>query len=107
MKDEQKFNTYSDMIADLDREHSETLAAQDKPTGDRAEIYTEVSRRIIKQNEYELKRQKLVELRDDAMGVSPAVEAFLNPKKIESKFDVDSGKTKIDDSLNPLGGKKL
>ena len=42
---------------------------------------------------------------DEALGMSSTIKDYLNPKPTVSKFDVDAGKVKEDNSLNPLGGK--
>lgn len=102
-----KVNTYNQMIAELDDEHATKLSNEAEPTGNNAAIYDELAKRMLAQRDYENNRRKLVELRDDAIGASLAVEQYLTPKKVVSKFEVDKGTFKPDTSLNPLGGKTL
>lgn len=104
---QEKTNEYEKMIADLDREHAEALAAQTEPTGNKNEVYHEVSRRMAFQNGYEKKREKLDQLRVNSMEVSSSVKNFLEPNYTPSKLDVDEGREKLDNSLFPLGGKSI
>lgn len=97
--DNLKVNTYNQMIAELDNEHAAKSANEAELTGNNAAIYDELAKRMLTQRDYEDKRRKLVELRDDAIGVSPAVEQYLNPQKVVSKFEVDKGTFKPDTSL--------
>jgi hypothetical protein len=94
---------YERMIADLDREHAEELEAQTKPTGNNLEIHQEVARRMAAQRAYEVKREKLDQLRIDSLEVSQSVQHFLEPGYTPSKFDVLSGKETLDDSMHPQG----
>ncbi len=91
-------------IQELDEQHKAALEAQETATGNQREVFTAVASRAVAEVEYLRKRKTLVGMLDDAIGVSPAVEAFINPgKPIETKFDLDSGKAKIDRSLQPEG----
>lgn len=99
------------LIAALDAE----IAALDKSfvevdikQGNQAEIYDQVAKRAYNQTSYESKRSRLVKLRNELEGPSPAVQNFLKGEtKVESKFDVEAGKAKIDNSLFPLGGRSI
>jgi hypothetical protein len=62
---------------------------------------------MVEQKAYQAERAKLVSLLNDAIGVSPSVEQFLNQEETPSKFHVDAGIVELDDSLTPLGGKEL
>ena len=108
MANETKIELIKASIEQLDSERKAALEAQERATGNQHEVFTAVASRAVAEGEYLRKRKTLVGMLDDAIGVSPAVEAFLNPgKPIETKFDLDSGKTKIDTSLQPLGGKAV
>lgn len=102
-----KVKLYQSMIDKLDQEHEAKLNAQPIQKGNRREVYDQVSKRMLDQKAYQDERAKLVSLLNDAIGVSPAVKQFLNPEPTLSKFDVDEGREKEDDSLTPLGGKVI
>jgi hypothetical protein len=97
---------YQAMIDELDVKHKELLDSQPEVTGNQKDIFTTVSQRMLAEKQYLDERQKLIELRNEATEVSPAVAEYLKPKKVESKFDLDSGTTTIDNS-NIMEGKKL
>ena len=103
MENEEKLKLYQGMIADLDREHAEFLA-QPIPQGNQAEVYRQVQKNAITDLRYREKRRQLEKAISDLTPVSPAVEAYLNPIKIYSKFDVLEGVTEPD---NQLQGKEL
>lgn len=102
-----KVKLYQSMIDKLDQEHEAKLNAQPIQNGNRQAVYEQVSKRMVAQKAYQDERAKLVSLRDDAIGISPAVAKFLNPEVTPSKFELDAGRTKEDDSLSPLGGKVI
>lgn len=103
----EKTKMYDAMIQDLDRQHEEEKSSQLAAAGNRREVYNQVGKNMLFEKEYLDKRKKLVELKNDSIEVSPGVEAWLNPKKVETKFDLDNGSATLDDSLNPLSGKSL
>lgn len=102
-----KTEIYESMILELDQKHSESLANQEPVTGTHLEVHNAVAQRMVDQNNYQIERQKLVELKNDSRPLSKGVQDFLNPQRVVSKFDVDLGAVKIDNSLQPLGGKIL
>lgn len=109
MKNQEKFEIYDAMIDELDQQREVKIKEHEIITGNQNEVYTGVGRRILEQRAYEEKRIKLVELREEARGVSEGVEAYLKREEpLSSKFDLDSGKAKIDTSYSqPLGGKQI
>ncbi|WP_286860512.1 hypothetical protein [Proteiniphilum sp. UBA5510] len=98
---------YQSMIDELDRENEARLNGQPIQNGTRREVYEQVSKRMLDQKAYQDERAKLVSLREDAIGISPAVAKFLNPEVTPTKFDVDAGTVEIDTSLSPLGGRVI
>ena len=104
---EEKVKFYNCMIEDLDKSHATTLESQELAAGNKATIYEQISKRMAANNEYRIKRENLVKLKDEAEGVSPAIAAFLKPEIIESKFGLDDGTIELDNSLQPLGGRSL
>lgn len=107
MKNEINYKVYTQMIKELDEAHEQELKSQLEITGNNLERYNETGRRMKIQSDYEYRRKALEELQADALGVSPAVEAYLKPEIPVSKFEVEKGNYTIDNSLNTLGGKKL
>lgn len=94
-------------ISELDKKHREKLESQNI-TGNKAEIYGSVAQNIVDQRNYEIERQRLVQLRENTIGISPEVAEFLNPKPpMMGKLDVEAEKVEDDNSLNPYGGKEL
>lgn len=101
---------YNKQIEDLDNEFQTFKESQTEIGGNQSQIFQRVGENMLAERKYQEQRDNLVRLRDDIVGVSPAIEAFLDKTKkpLEfSKFDVDSGKAKIDTSMNPLGGKEV
>lgn len=108
--DKAMVDIYNKMIADLENEYFTAKQNQGEITGNQAEVYQKVGQNMLAEKEFYDKKRKLEELRDDVIGVSDGVKSFLdtNKKPFEiSKLDVDEGRVKIDNSLNPLGGKAL
>lgn len=103
---EDKVALYDATIEQLDKEHAEMLANQPMPTGNRKTVSDEVAQRMVAEKAYQDKKQRLIELRNEAMEVSPGVASFLNETKVPSKFDVDEGTEKLDDS-NEIQGKSI
>jgi hypothetical protein len=107
MTKEEWVDYYDQLIENLDSEevqrHRETVVA----IGNQREVYQQVGESMRAELSYQNKRHELVRLREQYKEVSPNVQAFLTKKPIETKFDVDSGKAKLDTSLNPLGGKEV
>lgn len=101
---------YNKMINDLDNEFQSARENQAAISGNQRDVFQRVGENILAERRYQEQRDNLVKLRDDIVGVSPVVEAFLdktkNPLEV-SKFDVDAGKVKVDTSMNPLGGKEV
>jgi hypothetical protein len=96
------------MIEDLDKNREAEIAAQSEITGNNMQVHTDVAARQSAGIKYERERQRLINLRNEAMEVSSGVSDFISGgKKYESKLDVQEGRSKVDDSLNPLGGKKI
>lgn len=97
-------------IQDLDKNHNDAIANQETPNGTNFEVHSRVAQNMVSQRAYEIERKNLVQFRNDSMGVSPGVLEFLAPKKVESKFDVENGTAKIDNSLQMEGrqiGRKI
>jgi len=95
------------MIAELDNEHQETVNSQ-STTGNRLEVYTSSAANMLAEKTYLDKRKALVSFRNDTVGVSNEVEAYINRvPTVFSKIDVIEGRAKEDNSLQPLGGKGL
>lgn len=105
--DKAMVDIYNKMINDLDNEFQSAMESQEKIAGNQKEVFQRVGENMLAEKKYQEQRSNIVKLRDDIIGVSPAVEAFLHKKEPVSKFDVDAGKAKIDTSMNPLGGKEL
>lgn len=105
--DKAMVGVYNKMIEDLENEYFTAKQNQEQITGSQNEVYQKVGQNILAENKFYEKKRELERLRDEAIGVSSGVEAFLNSKPEASKFDVDAGEVKIDDSLNRLGGKAL
>lgn len=93
---------------ELDKAHVEKPESQNV-TENNATVYGTVAQNIVEQRNYEIGRQRLVRLCDDAIGVSNSVTGFLNTKpQFASKLDVLAGEAEIDDSLEePMRGKEL
>lgn len=108
--DKAMVDIYDKMISDLDNEFQSARESQEKLVGSQSEVFQRVGENMLAARKYQQQRDNLVKLRDDIVGVSPVVEAFLdktkNPLEV-SKFDVDAGKVKVDTSMNPLGGKEV
>lgn len=97
-------------IQELDKNHFDAIANQEAPNGTNFEVHSRVAQNMVNQRAYEIQRKNLVQMRDNSMGVSPGVLDFLAPKKVESKFDVENGTAKIDNSLQMEGrqiGRKI
>lgn len=105
--DELMVKTYDAMIDELKKQRQEVLDRQEAPTGNSAEMFQQLGERVREEAEYRKRLSAYTRLRDEALGMSSTIKDYLNPKPTVSKFDVDAGKVKEDNSLNPLGGKKL
>lgn len=103
----EKVEMYNLMIEQLDNEYAETLKAQEISAGNQNEVFGQVAKNMVAEQTYQRERHRLVNLKNEATPLSSGVEKFINPGKVESKFEVDAGTSKVDNSLNPLGGKKL
>ena len=106
MTNEQWIEYYNTQIAKLDKEFQEM--AQESITGvNQAEIHNKVGANILAEKKYFDQRRYWENKIDELTEVDPSVKAFLEQTQEPSKFDVDSGKTTIDNSLNELEGKAL
>lgn len=99
-------------IKALDAEFEEWQTSRGNVAGNNAEVYQQVGTNMLKEVEYQKKRQSLEQERRDLTPVSDAVNAYLESIKKsgqleQSKLDVQQGKANIDNSLNPLGGKAV
>ena len=103
----EKADVYRELLAKLDADHQEEIKAREMATGNQSEVFSEVGRRAVADREYQTKRKRYLEAINEEEEVSSGVENFLKKEEPVSKFDVDSGRAKLDDSLNPLGGKKI
>lgn len=105
-----KTELLNSMITELDQKHNDAIAKQETPNGTNLDIQNQVAQNMVSQRNYEVERKKLVKMRDESIAVSPGVLNFLAPKKVESKFDVENGTAKIDNSLQMEGrqiGRKI
>lgn len=98
---------FEKQIADLKKEHDTNYNNQPEITGNRAEIYQKIGENMMKEREYLRQIKQLEDAIADIIGVSPAVAAYIEKPPVESKFEVDAGTAKIDNSLNPMEGKSL
>lgn len=101
---------YKKQIADLEKEYYTAKQNQPEITGSQADVFQKVGQNLLAEKEFHDKKMQLENAIADIVGVSDGVTAFLDKtqKPLEvSKLDVDAGKAKIDNSLNPLGGKTL
>lgn len=107
--DKAMIDVYNKMINDLDNEFQSARENQEKLVGNQRDVFQGVGENMLAARKYQQQRDNLVKLRDDIIGVSPAVAAFLDKTKKPpvSKFDVDAGTVKVDTSMNPLGGKEV
>lgn len=103
-----KADSYRELLAKLDDDHLAELEAREMATGNQAEVYAEVGRRAVADREYQTKRSRYLEaINAEEEEISSGVADFLKKDEPVSKFDVDSGKSKLDDSMNPLSGKQI
>lgn len=102
-----RVEVYRSMLEQLDADYQKDVESREQPTGTQAEVYAEVGRRAVADREYQNQRQQYLQAINDEEEVSPGVANFLKKDETVSKFDVDSGKAKPDNSLNPLGGKQI
>ena len=101
---------YKKQIADLEKEYYTAKQNQGEITGNQADVFQQVGQNMLAEKEFHDKKMQLENAIADIVGVSEGVTAFLDKTKkpLEfSKFDVDAGKEKIDNSLNPFVGKAL
>lgn len=90
-------------ISELDKKHREKLESQNI-TGNKATVYNTVAKNMVDQRNYEIERQRLVQLRENTIGISPEVAEFLNPKPpMAGKLDVIESKAEIDRSIETPG----
>lgn len=112
MTDEEKLQAIDGKLAVLEKDYQEWRESS-QASGNRAEIYQQVGANMVKEKEYQDKKNELERQRAEIIGVSAEVEAYLQSKgdkrkKLDfSKLDVLEGATTVDNSLNPLGGKAL
>lgn len=109
MTEEQKqvVALYDKQIKELENEYFQKKENQGAITGTQADVYQKVGENLMAENDFHRKKMELEYQRDEIIGVSAGVEAFLNNKPTLSKFDVDSKAVKIDNSLNPFSGKQI
>ena len=107
---------YERQIAELDRDYLSEMECRQKPSAtvgkNQKELFQMVGENALFTNKYHSRREQLVRALDEIIGVSPAVQEYLDAKKSKkpieySKFDVDAGITTIDNSLEPLKGKEI
>ena len=106
MTTEIKIEMYNEMIQKLDAAHEIALSQQEIPTGNNLQRYGQMGRNMAFQRAHELQRSKLVQLLNDATPVSKGVQDYIDSKNKTvhfSKFDVLSGATTIDRSLETEG----
>lgn len=110
MTQEEKVLFYDGAIADMDKKHAESLESQGEIQGNKLAVHTEIANRQSANIKYIRERERLIQLRNEAMPVSKGVADYIAQKKASapaSKFDLDNGSATLDDSLNPLSGKSL
>lgn len=76
--------------------------------GNQSEIYQRVGENIVKDAQYRQRRHELLQRKAEIEGVGDGVKAYLESKKTKSQFEISKlDNAKVDNSLNPLGGKSL
>lgn len=103
----EKAEIYRELLAKLDADYQKEVESREMATGDQAAVFSEVGRRTVADREYQTKRQQYLQVINDEDEVSSGVANFIKKDEPVSKFDVDSGKAKLDNSLNPLSGKQI
>ena len=103
----EKAQIYREMLSKLESEYQADVESREMATGTQAEVYAEVGRRAVADREYQTKRSRYLEAINEEEEVSSGVTDFLKKDEPVSKFDVDSGKSKLDDGMNPLSGKQI
>ena len=77
-------------------------------SGNQRDVYQRVGENIVKDAQYRQKRQELLQRKAEIEGVGDGVKAYLESKKTKSQFEISKlDNAKVDNSLNPLGGKSL
>ena len=95
-------------IKNLDAEFESWQENRGDVHGNQSEIYQRVGENIVKDAQYRQKRQELLQRKAEIEGVGDGVKAYLESKKTKSQFEISKlDNAKVDNSLNPLGGKSL
>lgn len=99
-------------IKALDTEYQEWRSQRIAPMGTQTQTFQYVGENAMKEREYLNKRQMYERTKADIVGVSDSVKAYLEGQKTKSpleysKFDVDAGAVKVDNTLNTFVGKEL
>jgi hypothetical protein len=102
-----KADSYKELLAKLEADYQKEVESREMATGNQAEVYSEVGRRAVADREFQTKRSRYLEAINEEEEVSSGVASFLKKDEPVSKFDLDSNKSKLDDSMNPLGGKQI
>ena len=103
----QRAQELKELLAKLESEHQSDLQSREFVTGTQAEVFAEVGRRAVADREYQTKRSRFIEAINEETEVSSGVAGFLKKDEPVSKFDLDSGKSTLDTSMQPLGGKQI
>ena len=103
----EKAGQFRELLAKLDSDYQNEVAARGMATGDQATVFAEVGRRAVADREYQTKRSRFIEAINEETEVSSGVAGFLKKDEPVSKFDLDSGKSTLDTSMQPLGGKQI
>ena len=95
-------------IKNLDAEFEAWQEARGNVHGNLSEVYQQVGGNISKEAQYLAERQSLINRKYEIEGASDGVRAYLESKKTKSQFEISKlDNAKVDNSLNPLGGKSL
>ena len=95
-------------IKNLDAEFESWQENRGDVPGNQSEIYQRVGENIVKDAQYRQRRHELLQRKAEIEGVSDGVKAYLDSKKNKSQLEISKlDNAKVDNSLNPLGGKSL
>ena len=96
-------------IKNLDAEFESWQENRGDVHGNQSEIYQRVGENIVKDAQYRQRRHELLQRKAEIEGVSDGVKAYIESKKTKSKLQYSKldAPAKVDNSLNPLGGKSL
>lgn len=93
-------------IKNLDAEFESWQENRGDVSGNQRDVYQRVGENIVKDAQYRQKRQELLQRKAEIEG--DGVKAYLESKKTKSQFEISKlDNAKVDNSLNPLGGKSL